>query len=275
MRRKSVSIMKSKIFLLALCAIALISCQDNTPECNYHKKVLDLKVTTPDWKFDSTAMQFYFRFDLPEITSRVYDYGSWNVYREYLGETKKDDYQVALPQSVFCGDTLEEDVLNYYTQYIDYSLGVGFVEILVSNSDRIYGEDKPESMHFRLQANDVIKDLTINQDSWIFDKTNQWYFYRFEIPEITADIYNYGHFSIFREYNEGTADAIQAPLPMSVFLSEVIPAESVVHYTQYIDYRVGIGYLDMQLTNSDYIYGVKDGKIIPPDTMFFRLHLTY
>ena len=62
---------------------------------------------------------------------------------------------------------------------------------------------------------------------------------------------------------------------MSMFLSEIVPVESVVYYTQHIDSRVGVGYLDVQLTNSDYLYDAAEGKILNPENMLFRLVLTY
>lgn len=268
--------MKSRLFLfIAVCGMVLMSCQDNTPECNYHKKVLDLKVVEADWQFDSIARQFYYRFNLPEITTAVYDFGNWNVYREFLGEAKKDDYQVALPLSTFKNDTVREDVIDYYTQYIDYRISIGYVDIQLTNSDYIYSPENPESMFFRLQANDETIDLTVNQSDWKFDEQTAQYYCRIEVPQITSDIYNYGQFTICREFNYGKADAYQVPLPMSMFLSEIIPAESVVHYTQHIDYRVGIGYLNVQLTNSDYLYTFEGNKPIPPEGMKFRLVLTY
>jgi hypothetical protein len=268
--------MKSKLFLLiAVCGMMLMSCQDNTPECYYHKKVFDLKVMSPDWKFDSVSSQFYYRFELPEITSAVYNYGNWNVYREYLGETKKDDYQVALPLSLFKNDTIREEVIDYYTQYIDYRIGVGYVDIQLTNSDYLYGPQKPEAMSFRLQANEEIIDLTVPQADWNFDEQTDQYYCRILVPEITSEIYNHGNFTVCREFNKGTTDAYQVQLPMSMFLSEIVPVESVVYYTQHIDSRVGVGYLDVQLTNSDYLYDAEEGKILNPESMLFRLVLTY
>lgn len=267
--------MKNYILLALIGALFLVSCQDNSPECKYHSTALNLTVKQADWKFDSIANQFYYRFDLPEITTYVYDYGDWRVYREYLGETKKDDYQVVLPLSYYLTDTIKEESIVYYTQYIDYRIGIGSVDIQLTNSDRMYGTENPESMSFRLQANDDILDLNILQADWKFDETTKQYYYRFDVPEITSDVYNYGHFSICREYNAGTADAYQVALPTSDYLSEIVPVQSVVYYTQHIDYRVGIGYLDVQLTNSDYFYRTTDGQPIPPETMTFRLLLTY
>ena len=267
--------MKSKLLLLtAMCGMLLTSCQDNTPECYYHKKTIDLQVNSNEWSFDSTALQFYARFKMPEITSYVFNYGEWSVNREF-NHRKTNAYQVALPMNRFMTDTTYEEVVNYYTQYIDYRISVGFVDIQLTNSDRLYSEENPEGMRFRLQANDQIIDLTVNQADWQFDEAAKQYYCRIEVPEITSDIYNYGHFTVCREFEYGTAKAYQVPLPMSLFLSEVVPVNTPIYYTQYIDYRMGVGYLDVQLTNSDYFYDVQDGKVVPPDTMNFRVVVTY
>ncbi len=267
--------MKSKLILLiAVCGLMLVSCQDNTPECYYHKKTVDLQANPNEWAFDTVAKQFFCRFDMPEVTSYVYHYGEWSVNREF-NHKKAGAYQVALPMNIFMTETTQEERIDFYTQYIDYRLGIGYVDIQLTNSDRLYAPQNPEGMHFRLQANDETIDLTVNQANWNFDETLRQYYCRIEVPQITSDIYNYGQFTICREFEYGTADAYQVPLPMSLFLSDTIPVNTPIHYTQGIDYRMGVGYMDIQVTNSDYLYDYKDGKIVPPDTMNFRVVVTY
>ena len=46
------------------------------------------------------------------------------------------------------------------------------------------------------------------------------------------------------------------------------------YYSQALDYVVGLGYLDIQLTNSDYYYD-STGKPVLPQTIYFRMVLTY
>lgn len=151
--------MKKYILLAVIGALFLVSCQDNSPECKYHTTTLNLDVKQPDWKFDENAKQFYYHFDVPEITSYVYNYGNWSICREYFGNDAKsqaDDYQVALPQSLYMVEEVVDTVTNtftpvYYTQHLDYRLGIGYVDIQVTNSDYFYGQDNPEDMSFRLQ----------------------------------------------------------------------------------------------------------------------------
>jgi hypothetical protein len=103
-----------------------------------------------DWQFDDNTLQYYYHFDVPEITPFVYNYGNWSISREYNSGTK-DAYQVALPQSVYMTETLSDGSIAYYTQHIDYRVGIGYVEIQLTNSDYFYGQENPEDMLFRLQ----------------------------------------------------------------------------------------------------------------------------
>lgn len=117
-------------------------------------------------------------------------------------------------------------------------------------------------------------DLAVAQADWEYDGGTHQFFYRFNVPEITAEVYNYGEFSICREYNPGTADAYQVALPMSSYLSEEITDNgqvSTYYFTEHVDYRLGIGYVEIQYTLSDYYY--PDGFL--PESMLFRLQLSY
>lgn len=151
--------MKKSIFwcVLALAAIGMTAC-NNTPDCYYHSKTFDLDVkagTDWAWQFDTVAQQFYCHFDVPDLNFQVYNYGNWSISREYNGG-KKDAYQVALPQSLYMTEDIEDPNTHevhtvYYTQHIDYRVGIGYVEIQLTNSDYLYGQKDPEDMTFRLQ----------------------------------------------------------------------------------------------------------------------------
>jgi len=266
--------MKKHIYLALVCATALVGCQEKAPECKFHTTTLTMTVKKSDWKFDDKEKFFFCAFDAPEITTKIYNTGSWTMHRK-MNFNSPNEYQVALPSNTFKNDTLTEEAVVHYTQYIDFRIGVGFVEIQLTNSDYLYGQEPPETMQFRLQANDAIIDLTLMQNDWIFDEELKQYYYHFNVPEITEDVYNYGHWSIAREYNYGTADAYQVDLPMSCFMTDTLKENVIVHYTQQINYLVGVGLIEVQLTNSDYYYDVDNGNPIPPEEMHFRMQLTY
>ena len=142
--------MKKVLLILSFIAVAIgfTSCEDEP--CRYHTQTLDLRVMQADWQFDNNTLQYYYHFDVPEITPFVYNYGNWSISREYNSGTA-DAYQVALPQSVYMTEDLADGSIAYYTQHIDYRVGIGYVEIQLTNSDYFYGQEKPEDMLFRLQ----------------------------------------------------------------------------------------------------------------------------
>jgi len=164
LRNKCKFFMKKLTFLFVSMVLALsfASCErnnnnqpQNEPEpCRFHKVTLDLVVDQRDWQFDTDAQQFYYHFDVEELTADVYNYAELSISREFYAGTS-NAYQVALPMSTY----LEEEVTNtdnsiskvYYTQHIDYRFGIKYVEIQVTNSDHIYAAENPESMTFRMQ----------------------------------------------------------------------------------------------------------------------------
>ena len=113
-------------------------------------------------------------------------------------------------------------------------------------------------------------DLTILQKDWQFDEDIEVFYYRMEVPEVTNYVYNYGTWTINREYNKGTRDAFQVALPMTEFKPDTLTDGSVVYYTRHIDYVVSVGFVEIQLVNSDHLYAPGN-----PETMYFRMQLVY
>ena len=159
-------IMKKYLFigLIALCAGCLTGCNDKDPVQKLNIQTLDLTVLQKDWNFDQETLQFYYRFKVPTLDTHVYNYGSWTISREY-NKGYNDAYQVALPMSTFGHDTLQTGEVVYYTRHIDYRVGVGYVDVQVTDSDfpypidpatgkRIVDNFVPEDMFFRMQMMD-------------------------------------------------------------------------------------------------------------------------
>ncbi|MBQ1858374.1 MAG: hypothetical protein II605_01920 [Paludibacteraceae bacterium] len=151
---------KQFYFFLALVLIGLASCTYPTyttvegETCKFNKKSIYLTVKQNEWNFDNDAKQFYAHFDLPELTAAIYNYGNYSLHREYNTDTDKA-YQVALPQSTFCVEEVDDGnggtEYVYYTQMVDYRVGIGYVEVQVTNSDYFYSATNPEAMTFHLQ----------------------------------------------------------------------------------------------------------------------------
>ncbi len=260
--------MRNKIIICVLAAVGLcfMAC-NNEPKLK--KKTRDLEVLANQWEFDQSAKMYYCHFNVAEISSDVYNYGEVSVSREYRS-TDGNVYQVALPETTYKSATSESTSVVYYTQHIDFRIGVGYVDIQITNSDYVYGQENPETMLFRLQSGTDIIDLTVQQADWQFDEETKQFYYHFEVPEITEDAYNLGQWSISREYNYGTADAYQVALPLSSYMTDTVQVESTVNYSQHLDYAVGVGFVEVFLTISDFYY-----DDFTPEAMLFRLQLTY
>ena len=97
---------------------------------------------------------FYCHFDVPELTVRAYKYGEVSINREYNSGTS-NAYQVALPETTYLSEDLDDGnggtTPYYYQQHIDYTYGIGFVEIFCKISDFYYEGFTPDAMVFRMQ----------------------------------------------------------------------------------------------------------------------------
>ena len=118
------------------------------------------------------------------------------------------------------------------------------------------------------QFNKVNVDFRVPQNAWAFDETNGWYCYYYETNKIIVYIYDYGSWTMSHEYNPGTKDAFLIQLPEFRFIQDEGTGD---FYTQRTDYEVGVGYVMVYVTNSDYAYepGWK------PDEMYFHMQITY
>ena len=117
-------------------------------------------------------------------------------------------------------------------------------------------------------------DLVANKNAWTFDNDVNMYFCHFDVPELTAQVYNYGEVSVNREYNNGTQNAYQVALPETSYIAIDLDngdgTTSPYYYQQHIDYAYGIGFVEVFLTISDYYY-----EDFSPEAMLFRMQMTY
>ena len=130
----------------------------------------------------------------------------------------------------------------------------------------------------RIQRESVY--MTVDQNEWKWDKDNLQFYAHFNVPEITANVYNYGNYCLYREYNTGAKDVYQVGLPQSIYLSEEVKYDDgttgFTYYQQLVDYRVGVGYVEIQVTNNDFFYAEDEqGYLINPEKMVFHLQLMY
>ncbi len=152
--------MKKYVFicLMAVVAAGMTSCNNDKEctcvPCQFRQQTLDLVVLQKDWQFDNKAKMYFYRFDVPELTAEIYNYGEVSINREYNNGTQ-NAYQVALPETTYRVAELDNGDNTYspyyYQQHVDYAYGIGFVEIAVTISDFFYDDFTPENMIFRMQ----------------------------------------------------------------------------------------------------------------------------
>ena len=139
------------IGLVAMMGLGMTGCTINSssePSERMHKQTIDLNVKANSWVWDAGANMYYCHFDLPELTSDIYNYAEVSVNREYNTGSSKA-YQVALPETTYLTEKVNNQYY-FYQQHIDYAYGVGFVEIFLTFSDYIY-DQQPDPMVFRMQ----------------------------------------------------------------------------------------------------------------------------
>ena len=132
-------------FAIMVCVlVGFSSCHQTEVVYESNFKTLDLRVDANQWQFSVEGGYYYCTFNVPELTSTIYNYGVVTCYREYNKGTNIA-YQLPLPQTIH---NVDEGNNVLYTTTIDYSFAVGLVEIVLTNNDFAY--DAPESMDFRL-----------------------------------------------------------------------------------------------------------------------------
>lgn len=123
-------------------------------------------------------------------------------------------------------------------------------------------------------TNSAVISLHISQNQWQWSADGGYFYYTFNnINELTTNVFNNGIVSCYREYNIGTPDAYQIPLPQTLHKAESVTENGNTYYafyTQTIDYSFLPGTVEIVLTNSDYAYGTEN-----PESMNFRLCLLW
>ena len=148
MQRKIIIFMKKYLFIATfmLALIGFTSCDGSLSS-----ETWDLTIKKADWKWDDVNEQYYYHFDVPQITKNVLKHGTFTVSHVYNYDTD-DIYLASLPESVYCSETNSTTgITTYYTQHIEAFIGLKWVEIVLTNSDYQYSGQNPETMHFRMQ----------------------------------------------------------------------------------------------------------------------------
>ena len=151
--------MKAKTLIIALAALSLslVSCKKEGPvyinECNCSMESVLLNVKATDWAYSDNPNNnyFYATFDMPEITSSVFETGLVKMYRVYDFDSA-DAVQMEMPFSRYIEEETGDDDWAFYTESLDYEFGIGKITIFYTLSDFYYEIDlsmNPIAMQFR------------------------------------------------------------------------------------------------------------------------------
>jgi hypothetical protein len=115
-------------------------------------KTITVRVKATDWKYSNQGNNnyFYAGVDVPEITSAVFEKGE---VKAYLVKDRYDSHYArkhALPYVMHKEDYINNNWI-FWTETVDFTYGIGWVEFNFRASDFAYEEDvniNPEAMEF-------------------------------------------------------------------------------------------------------------------------------
>lgn len=150
---------KSFVFLLAAAA-TLVGCDYSTTVIGSTQQVVNVVVNASDWRYtgknsDESAYNnnfFFASVRVPEITENVFDYGEVQAYIVYDRNTK-DPMQHLLPYVRHNEEQLPDSSWSYYTETVDCTHGIGWIEFNYRASDFAYEDNvniNPNRMDFRI-----------------------------------------------------------------------------------------------------------------------------
>ena len=119
--------------------------------------------------------------------------------------------------------------------------------------------------------------IQINTSEWSYSDfdNNNYFFAKIDMPEITKEIYQHANVMVYREYDQGTANAVQTPLPYTRH-KEYLADEATntwSFYTETVDYEFTVGKMTIFYTASDFDYEVD--LSFKPEQMNFRVFIMY
>ena len=122
-------------------------------------------------------------------------------------------------------------------------------------------------------VNVKIVDLSVSGNQWQYSgyDNNNYFMGTFDMPEITQDIYDNGLVQVYREYDTGTANAVQLLLPNTrhkeYSYTDTEGNTQWGFYSETTDYEYGVGKLNVFFTASDFDYEI-DTSFVPEDMRF-------
>ena len=153
--------MKKHFVFLFVVVAALASCDYHytTTVVGSTQKIVDVTVKAADWQYTNFSNTtpfannyFYATVNVPEITENVFDNGQVHAYIVY-DRKSKDAMQHLLPYVRHYEEMLADSTWSYYTETVDCTYGIGWIEFNYRASDFAYEDNvkiNPNEMDFRV-----------------------------------------------------------------------------------------------------------------------------
>lgn len=150
------------ISVLAFCLFFPSSCtKTETYVVESNLRTVSINVEQTHWSYSGMDNNnyFYATVSMPEITGDVFDYGMIKMYRTFDFESLNAS-QIELPYIRHNEYMFGEGEWGFYTETVDYEIGIGKITIFYTASDFDYEIDEtfiPEAMQFRcvILADDI------------------------------------------------------------------------------------------------------------------------
>ncbi len=121
--------------------------------------------------------------------------------------------------------------------------------------------------------------LHVKANQWEYSgiPNNNYFVATFEMPEITADVFNGGAVIMYRIFNYGTMDVTQMAMPFQRQVELPVKDEggniSWYFYEEDLDYEIQPGVLRIYYTRNDFDYELDETFV--PEPMDFRCVVMY
>lgn len=112
--------------------------------------------------------------------------------------------------------------------------------------------------------------MGVDPDEWVYtrDERGDYFRAKFDIPEITGDMFDNGLIKVYRTFDYLSPKPVQLELPQTRPVEIRFEDGSRYFYTEVIDYEIQVGALIVYYTVNDFDYEIDQSFV--PDAMQFR-----
>lgn len=139
--------------------------------------------------------------------------------------------------------------------------------------DGLPGRDGRDGLDGVASIKTVIVNVPRKSWEYSYKDSNNYFYATVDIPEITEDAFDYGLVKMYRLFDYDKSTAAQVEMPY-IRHNEWTPGDEDgdgyddwYFYSEQVDYEIGIGYIFIRYSVSDFDYEL-DESFIPEDMQF-------